>query len=57
MCWPVSDNSWMTASHVVSGHLETLLDSMSRWFADMEDLTQEPSQESENADFSGMRMG
>lgn len=42
---------------VVSGHLETLLDSMSMWIADMEDLTQEPSQEPENEDLSGMQMG
>ena len=39
---------------VVSGHLETLLDSMSMWIADMEDLTQEPSQEPENEGFPGM---
>ena len=42
---------------VVSGHLEILLDSMSMWIADMEDLTQESSQTLENEDFRGMQMG
>ena len=42
---------------VVSGHLETLLDSMSMLVADMEDLAQESSQEPENEDLSGMQMG
>ena len=42
---------------VVSGHLETLLDSMSMWIADMEDLTQEPPQEHKNEALTGMQMG
>ena len=42
---------------VVSDHLETLLDSMSMWIADMEDLTQVPLQEHENEDLTGMQMG
>ena len=42
---------------VVSDHLETLLDSMSMWIADMEDMTQVPLQEHENEDLTGMQMG
>ena len=42
---------------VVSDHLETLLDSMSMWIADMEDLTQVPLQEHENEALTGMQMG
>lgn len=41
----------------MSDHLETLLDSMSMWIADMEDLTQVPLQEHENEDLTGMQMG
>ena len=47
----------LTAFQVVSDHLETLLDSMSMWIADMEDLTQVPLQEHENEDLTGMQMG
>ena len=42
---------------VVSDHLETLLDSMSMWIADMEDMTQVPLQEHENEDLTGMQIG
>ena len=52
-----SNKTLENSFQVVSGHLETLLDSMSMWIADTEDLTQVPLQENENEALTGMQMG
>ena len=52
-----SNKTLENSFQVVSGHLETLLDSMSMWIADVEDLAQAPPQEHENEELTGMQMG